>query len=276
MKRKLLLALVFASILSASSHAQSDVSDLLFESSIDDVILQTNTTIDKVPSVIPCKTTVAPKKTKDKEDIDKFIEQAIEKARKEEEKKQTDKKKAEEKKKQEKTKKAKEKTSEDTKNMYLTKTSDTDITGYAKTLLGIPYVWGGTNSDGFDCSGFVQAVYNKFNMNLSRTTHTQIKQGYSVALSDIKENDLVFFDTRSASVITKLNTVSEPSDMIDIIIDEKEKVTKKLYPTEPTHVGLYIGDGKIIHASSSKGQTVIDALDNGYFKDRIVDVRRYK
>ena len=152
-----------------------------------------------------------------------------------------------------------------------------DVTNFSKTLLGVPYVWGGASLEGFDCSGFVQYVYKKYEMDLSRTTYTQIKQGKSVALADIKENDLVFFDTRASSMLTKAKSNGVAGTLDSIIINESDTGnSKKLYPTEPTHVGMYIGNGKMIHASSSKKQVVVEVLGNDYFKDRIVDIRRYK
>ena len=152
-----------------------------------------------------------------------------------------------------------------------------EVTNFSKTLLGIPYVWGGTSLEGFDCSGFVQYVYKKYEMDLSRTTYTQIKQGKSIALSDIKENDLVFFDTRASSMLTKAKSQGVSGTLDTIIINESDTGnSKKLYPSEPTHVGMYIGNGKMIHASSSKKQVVVEVLENDYFKDRIVDIRRYK
>lgn len=152
-----------------------------------------------------------------------------------------------------------------------------DVTGFSKTLLGVPYVWGGTSLEGFDCSGFVQYVYKKFDMNLSRTTYTQIKQGKSVPLAEIQENDLVFFDTRASSKLTKPKNQGGTGTLDDVLINETDTAnSKKLYPVEPTHVGMYIGNGKMIHASSSKKQVVIEILENDYFKDRIVDIRRYK
>ncbi len=152
-----------------------------------------------------------------------------------------------------------------------------EVTNFSKTLLGVPYVWGGTSLDGFDCSGFVQYVYKKYEMDLSRTTYTQIKQGKSIALSDIKENDLVFFDTRASSMLTKAKSQGVSGTLDTIIINESDTGnSKKLYPSEPTHVGMYIGNGKMIHASSSKKQVVVEVLGNDYFKDRIVDIRRYK
>lgn len=152
-----------------------------------------------------------------------------------------------------------------------------EVTNFSKTLLGVPYVWGGTSLDGFDCSGFVQYVYKKYEMDLSRTTYTQIKQGKSIALSDIKENDLVFFDTRASSMLSKAKSQGVSGTLDTIIINESDTGnSKKLYPSEPTHVGMYIGNGKMIHASSSKKQVVVEVLENDYFKDRIVDIRRYK
>ena len=152
-----------------------------------------------------------------------------------------------------------------------------EVTNFSKTLLGVPYVWGGTSLEGFDCSGFVQYVYKKYEMDLSRTTYTQIKQGKSIALSDIKENDLVFFDTRASSMLTKAKSQGVSGTLDTIIINESDTGnSKKLYPSEPTHVGMYIGHGKMIHASSSKKQVVVEVLENDYFKDRIVDIRRYK
>ena len=63
----------------------------------------------------------------------------------------------------------------------------------------------------------------------------------------------------------------------DIIINESDvsKSDLKLKPTEPTHVGIYIGEGKFIHASSSKKKIVIEDIKGPYFKDRIVDIKRY-
>lgn len=152
-----------------------------------------------------------------------------------------------------------------------------DVTVFSKTLLGVSYVWGGTSLEGFDCSGFVQYVYKKFDMNLSRTTYTQIKQGKSVPLAEIQENDLVFFDTRASSKLTKPKNQGGTGTLDDVLINETDTAnSKKLYPVEPTHVGMYIGNGKMIHASSSKKQVVIEILENDYFKDRIVDIRRYK
>lgn len=86
------------------------------------------------------------------------------------------------------------------------------VVGIAFKYLGVPYVWGGTTPAGFDCSGFVQYVYREAGINISRTTYTQIAEGYPV--SDLQPGDLVFFGSYSA----------------------------------PYHVGIYIGNGQYIHS----------------------------
>lgn len=294
--RKYLLAITLASICTSYAYADSDITDMLFANTKqDDVIFEINIeNIQEKKQEIDSKT---------KQDVDIFVQKAIEKAKVEEEKKKQEelrkkeqekkrkeelRKREEEKKKQEelrkkeqelkeqKRKEEEKKATEEAEKEKNTQVSASDMTNYAKTLLGVPYVWGGTSSSGFDCSGFVQKVYNKFDINLKRTTYDQITQGTSVKLENIKENDLVFFDTRAAYNLAKKNNITSVDSLSDVIINESEKNVKVLYPTEPTHVGIYIGDGKIIHASSSKKQTVIDTLDNGYFKERIVDIRRYK
>jgi cell wall-associated NlpC family hydrolase len=83
---------------------------------------------------------------------------------------------------------------------------------YARSKLGSPYVWGATGPDAFDCSGLVQAAYRSAGVSLPRTTYSQINTGQRVSLSELQPGDLVFF-----------------------------------YPGV-THVGLYIGNGQMIHA----------------------------
>ena len=293
--RKYLLAITLASICTGYAYADSDITDMLFANTKqDDVIFEI-----KVENI---QEKIQEIDSKTKQDVDIFVQKAIEKARVEEENKRLEKikkeqekkkqeelrKKEQEKKKQEELRKKEQELKEQKRKEEEKKAIDesekekniqasaSDMTNYAKTLLGVPYVWGGTSTSGFDCSGFVQKVYNKFDINLKRTTYDQITQGTSVKLENIKENDLVFFDTRAAYNLAKKNNITSVDSLSDVIINESEKNVKVLYPTEPTHVGIYIGDGKIIHASSSKKQTVIDTLDNGYFKERIVDIRRYK
>ncbi len=111
----------------------------------------------------------------------------------------------------------------------------------AKKYIGVPYVWAGTTPKGFDCSGFTQYVFKQHGIGLNRTTDTQYKQGTYVSKKNLQPGDLVFFQ----------NT----------------------YRKGISHVGIYIGDGKFIHASSSKGIT-ITPLSNSYWAARYYGARR--
>lgn len=91
------------------------------------------------------------------------------------------------------------------------------VVEYAKKFLGIPYVWGGTTTSGFDCSGLTQYVFNNFGIKIGRTTWDQIKSGKRIDMSAIKEGDLIFFGSYSD-------------------------------PNNSTHVGIYIGNDEFIHA----------------------------
>ncbi|MBQ7415465.1 MAG: C40 family peptidase [Oscillospiraceae bacterium] len=111
----------------------------------------------------------------------------------------------------------------------------------AKKYLGTPYVWGGTTPKGFDCSGYVQYVFRQSGITLPRTTTEQYKVGTYVAKSNLQPGDLVFLQ----------NT----------------------YRDGISHVGIYVGDGKMIHASSSKG-VVISDLNNSYYTKHYYGARR--
>ena len=97
-----------------------------------------------------------------------------------------------------------------------------DITAEAVKYVGVKYVWGGNSlENGVDCSGFVREVYKKFGVNLPRTSSEQAKAGRAVSESELKPGDLLFYgDGKSVS-----------------------------------HVVMYMGNGKIVHASSSKAYT---------------------
>ncbi|EHL14904.1 hypothetical protein HMPREF9630_00947 [Peptoanaerobacter stomatis] len=274
-KLRFLLSIIIISSLSNVSYANSDISNIIFieenNVKIDD-ILENTSTIAINPVTVNSIDESA------KKDIDKFIEQAIANAMKEEEKKLSAEKSAKEKADKEKSelKAAELKVKND--NYSISASDYSDMGNFAKTLLDIPYVYGGSTLKGFDCSGFVKYVYAKFNITIPRTTYTQIKLGKSVNMNDIKEYDLIFFDTRSKEKLTVAKTIDDKTLAFeDIIINESDvsKSDLKLKPTEPTHVGIYIGEGKFIHASSSKKKIVIEDIKGPYFKDRIVDIKRY-
>ena len=109
------------------------------------------------------------------------------------------------------------------------------IIATAKQYIGVPYLWGGSTPSGFDCSGFVQYVFNRHGISLPRTSKEQWTVGKSVSKDALKPGDLVFF----------ANT----------------------YTTGISHLGIYIGNNQFIHASSSKGVTVTD-LNNAYWAAR--------
>jgi cell wall-associated NlpC family hydrolase len=120
------------------------------------------------------------------------------------------------------------------------------IIEYAKKLLGVKYVYGGSSPKGFDCSGFVQYVFKNFGTKLERTAAGQSKHGEEVSKKNLKRGDLVFFDTNGGR-----NSIE--------------------------HVGIYIGDGKFIHASSGRStrKVVISDLTQGFYADTYMKARRY-
>ena len=123
--------------------------------------------------------------------------------------------------------------------------SASSVIAYAKTLLGKPYVWGAQGPNSFDCSGFTYYVFkNKAGIILPRTSSAQSKYGTYVSRNNLRAGDLVFFDTNGAN------------------------------NGQVSHVGLYIGNGQMIHASYSQKKIVIDNFNSTYFKRTFVNGRR--
>ena len=123
------------------------------------------------------------------------------------------------------------------------KTNATNIINSANALKGTKYKWGGTTTKGFDCSGFVQYVFKKSGIQLPRTAAEMSKRGTSVAKGNLKAGDLVFFNTGA----------------------KKGKVT---------HVGIYIGNNKFIHSTTSKGVIVTDINDRYYWGAKFISAKR--
>jgi cell wall-associated NlpC family hydrolase len=103
-----------------------------------------------------------------------------------------------------------------------------ELVNFAKQYVGTPYAYGGTNlNKGVDCSGFVSQVYSNFDMKLQRSSRDQYaSNGTKVTKAELQKGDLVFYG----------------------------------YSGSVSHVGIYAGDGMVVHSSTSKG-VVIDPLD---------------
>ncbi len=119
-------------------------------------------------------------------------------------------------------------------------TDGSKIATYAQGFVGCPYVYGGTSPSGFDCSGFVQYVYRQFGISINRTATAQLSNGYRVERSAMRPGDLVFFG----------------------------------YGSTASHVGIYIGNGKFVHAQNSNTGVVITDLSVSYYDNRFLCARR--
>ena len=120
-----------------------------------------------------------------------------------------------------------------------------ELIGNAMGLLGVSYRFGGTSvSSGFDCSGFMQHIFRKtMQINLPRTSAEQAKMGVAVSRSELQPGDMVFFSTSRGRI---------------------------------SHVGLYIGNNRFIHAPRTGKSIEITSLGNKYWNSKYVTARRVK
>ena len=115
------------------------------------------------------------------------------------------------------------------------------IVQMAQQYMGTPYAWGGSNPGGFDCSGFIYYIYSQFGISLPRMSDGQFEVGRAISGDNLLPGDLVFFTT---------------------------------YEPGASHVGIYLGGGRFIHASSAAGEVTITPLGKSYYQERYLGARR--
>lgn len=119
--------------------------------------------------------------------------------------------------------------------------SSTSLINSARTYLGVKYTYGGTTSSGFDCSGYTQRAFQDVGITIPRTTSQQYATGTPVAKDNLKTGDLVFFNTDGKGA---------------------------------SHVGIYVGSSRFIHASTSQGVMISSINDPYYWGSRYLGARR--
>ena len=114
-------------------------------------------------------------------------------------------------------------------------------TAIATKMLGKPYRYGGAAPSGFDCSGLVYYAYHKAGYKVPRTSQQQYRDSLPVKKNHIREGDLLFF-----------------------------RIEGKV-----SHVGVYLGNNRFIHAPSSGKRVSIASLDEPYWKERLTKTGRF-
>ena len=117
------------------------------------------------------------------------------------------------------------------------------LVAYAASMQGKPYVAGGESPHrGFDCSGLVHHVFKQFNFELPRNSSAMAEQLDPIPLDNLRAADLVFFNTQGSRY---------------------------------SHVGIYLGDGRFVHAPSPRtGRVIISSMDNRYWNGHLSGARR--
>jgi murein DD-endopeptidase len=112
----------------------------------------------------------------------------------------------------------------------------------ARQQIGVPYRYGGTTPRGFDCSGLVHYAYQRAGIKVPRTTAGLLRRAHRVRLSQLRPGDVLFF---------------------------------RVAPPKISHVGLYVGKGRFVHAPSSGEQVSYASLNNQYWRHHIVTAGRF-
>jgi cell wall-associated NlpC family hydrolase len=110
----------------------------------------------------------------------------------------------------------------------------------AMQMVGVPYRWGGSTPQGFDCSGLVQYAYSNAGLRLPRTAAAQMDASAPVTLEKAQAGDLLFFRDGSRT----------------------------------SHVAIYLGDGRFVHAPSTGNQVSLDSFGNAYWRMRFARAGR--
>lgn len=120
--------------------------------------------------------------------------------------------------------------------------ASSSIVDRALSLQGTPYVFGGTTRSGFDCSGFTKYVLSSSGISLPRTSFAQFASGSAVGRDNLQPGDLVFFTT---------------------------------YAKGASHVGIYTGGGRFVHASNPNSDVKVSNLSDSFYASRYLGARRY-
>ena len=115
-----------------------------------------------------------------------------------------------------------------------------EIATYAQQFVGYPYVYGGSSPSGFDCSGFMQYIFAQFGYSINRTATAQLANGTYVEYDDMRPGDIIYFG----------------------------------YGSTASHVGMYIGNGKFVHAQNSSTGVVITSLSESWYASRYLCAHR--
>jgi len=129
------------------------------------------------------------------------------------------------------------------------------IVSLGLALFGRPYKYGGTSkTNGIDCSYFVQYIFKELGESLPRTAREQIKVGHEVDIPDLRVGDLVFFKKT-------------------YYLKKKDGKKAGSY-TRVNHVGIFIGNGEFMHATTNVKHVTISRLNEKYFRERFAGARR--
>ncbi|WP_299757363.1 C40 family peptidase [uncultured Pontibacter sp.] len=135
----------------------------------------------------------------------------------------------------------------ETSGMEASSGTDSELVEYALSLMGTPYIWAGETPDGFDCSGFITHVYDKYDVSLPHSSRMQSEEGKQVLRHEAQPGDLVIFTGTNPQV------------------------------REPGHVGIVISQPndtiEFVHSSSNGGVKISQVEGSGY-EVRFLEIRR--